>query len=91
MMRYVLTIDDKSAGVASTTLVTREQAIAIMMMAPGDAVELDDDTAHHLGEPGEKDPLIEFVSRGVRPSVRRSRLIPQLQAIRDRRGVPTEE
>ena len=90
-MRYVLTIDDRSAGVASTTLVTREQAIAIMAMVPGDAVQLDGETAYHLSEPGEKDPLIEFVSRGVRPSARRSRLLPELQAIRDGRGVPADD
>jgi len=90
-MRYVLTIDDRSAGVSCTTLVTREQAIAIMAMAPGDAVQLDGETAYHLGEPGEKDPPIEFVSRGVRPSARRSRLLPELQAIRDGRGVPVDD
>ncbi|MET3438064.1 hypothetical protein [Sphingomonas sp. 1185] len=89
-MRYVLTIDDRSANVVSTIFVSRDQAIAIMMMAPGDAVELDDGAAHHLGEPNEKNPLIEFVSPGVRPSARRSRLLPQLQAIRDRKGVPVE-
>ncbi|MDR6147841.1 hypothetical protein QE363_003634 [Sphingomonas sp. SORGH_AS870] len=91
-MLYLLTIDDQSAGVVSTTFVTRAQAIAIaiMMMAPGDAVELGDGAAHHLGQPNEKDPLIEFVSGGVRRSARRSRLLPQLRAIRDRRGIPAE-
>ncbi|MEN2749878.1 hypothetical protein [Sphingomonas sp. T9W2] len=91
-MYYILMIDDQSAGVASTTFVTREQAIAIMAMAPGDAVQLDDDEiTNHIGEPGQKDPLIEFVSRGVRPSARRSRLLPQLQAIRDGKGVPADD
>ncbi len=88
-MRYLLTIDDRSAGVVSTTFVTREQAIAIMAMAPGDAVELDDGAAHHLGE-GDADPLIEFVSPGVRPSARRSLLLPLLRAIKEGRGVPVE-
>lgn len=89
-MRYLLTIDDCSAGVVSTTFVTREQAIAIMAMAPGDAVELDDGAAHHLGGEGDADPLIEFVSPGVRPSARRSLLLPLLRAIKEGRGVPVE-
>lgn len=89
-MRYLLTIDDRSAGVVSTTFVTREQARAIIAMAPGDAVKLDDGTAHHLGGEDDRDPLIEFVSSGVRPSARRSLLLHQLRAIQNGSGMLVE-
>lgn len=90
-MRYLLTIDDRSAGVVSTTFVTREQANAIIAMSPGDAVELDDGVAHHLGRENEPDPLIEFVSPGVRPSTRRSLLMPQLRAIKSGSGIAIDD
>ncbi len=87
LMRYVLHIHDPTDGVTSTTFVTREQADAIIAMAPGDAVELNDGSAQHLGEAAECDPVIAFISQGVRPSARRSSLVPQLQVIRAGRGV----
>lgn len=90
-MRYLLHLHDPADGVTSMTCVTREQADAIIAMAPGDAVEFDDGSAQHLGEPAERDPLIAFVSNGVRPSARRSTLLPQLLAIKAGRGVPLDE
>ncbi len=89
-MRYVLNIDDRSVDVVFTTLVTREQASAIIAMAPGDAVELDDGSAHYLGDTHDRDPLIEFVSSGVRPSARRSLLLPQLRAIQRGHGIAVD-
>jgi len=59
-------------------------------MAPGDAVELDDGSAHYLGDERDHDPLIEFVSPGVRPSARRSLLLSQLRVIQSGQGIPVE-
>lgn len=74
---HILEVKDDGDGVTSTIFVTRSEAEAIIAMKRGKNVRLSDGVIaeHHA------DGTIWFCGHGVRPSGRRSELLPRLLEI----------
>lgn len=75
----VLEIVDDGDGVTSSILLTPQQAVAVLAMAPGDAVVLDDGVTVERHDPD--DGRLWFVGNGVRPCAYRRGLLDRLRAI----------